>query len=312
MAVAGHDHEADALAPLVALGVDVAQRDAVGIARDAAQVRRHDDAGELEAPEHERLLRRVDLRADDRMGGGDLDGEALRDEPFGGGRRQEAALVVEHERRPRPDAGTPCSSSDVDVDHRNRPGAARRSAGAPIPSRGSPRPARRRARPAPSPRRRCGARRRRPRPRRAASRCSAPSAPGPRSSPARRARPPSCGRRSKSTTRCPRSAAPRAASSPATPPPTTTTAPAASAGDELGELRVADAGVHRAPHRPVGVEAADAALVDADARAARPGRPSLRGQVGVGDDRARHRDQVDAARHGTRRPSRARRCVRPR
>ena len=75
-AIPGHDHEAHALAPLVALGVDVAQRDAVCIARHAAHVRCHGHAGEREAAEHERLLRRIDLGADDRMGGGDLD-EAL-------------------------------------------------------------------------------------------------------------------------------------------------------------------------------------------------------------------------------------------
>ena len=55
-------------------------------------MRRHRDAGEREAAEHERLLRRIDLRADDRMGGGDLDGESLRDEPLRSGRREEAVI----------------------------------------------------------------------------------------------------------------------------------------------------------------------------------------------------------------------------
>src|SRR4029078_11360771 len=50
---------------------------------------------------------------------------------------------------------------------------------------------------------------------------------------------------------------------------------------ELGELRVTDAGVHRAPHRPRGVEAADAALIDPDARARVPAGSCLGGRVWV-------------------------------
>jgi hypothetical protein len=66
---------------------------------------------------------------------------------------------------------------------------------------------------------------------------------------------------------------------------------------ELGERRVADARIHRAPHWSIGVQPADAALVESDAGPRGPTDAGLRGQLGVGDDRARHRDQVDAAGH---------------
>ena len=230
--------------------------------------------------------------------GGDLDAEALGDEALGGGRRQEAAFVVEHERRPRrrtvrrsraraarrrrspaPARGArPWTGARDPVARITASGASAStsSAVAATPLRSSA-PARfglvaqpvdvaRPALPAP-PRRRRGApvRRARGGARRARRRGRAAR---------RRARPPA--RRPRRRRRRP--------------------GPGSRPGASVGELRVADARVHRAPHRPVGVEAADAALVEADARPRGPAGARLRGQVGVGDDRARHRDEVDAAR----------------
>ena len=121
-----------------------------------------------------------------------------------------------------------------------------------------------------------------------------PALPAPPRAPARRARPPSCGRRSKRTTSWPRSAAPRAASSPATPPPTTTTRPGVAAGPASASCGSRMPGftehhigrsVYRRPMQP--------SFSPMQGRAA-PTDAGLRGQVGVGDDRARHRDEVDA------------------
>jgi hypothetical protein len=84
-------------------------------------VRRHDDAGEREAAEHERLQRRIDLGGDHRVRGGDLDAESLRDQSLRRGRGEKAARrllpqPVDVERPalpPAPGRGQPGPSADL-------------------------------------------------------------------------------------------------------------------------------------------------------------------------------------------------------